>query len=117
MSVSGAIYPCCFLSRRDLASCLRTTRRLPEYLHRQGLWASLFSRERLGSLFVCYLACLFRQDHTFFLLGPADNLFHVTSAQRVLTIPLSVLVTPPVSFPYLDTNEEIDLQVTESLGC
>ena len=44
----------------------------------------------------------------FFLLRPTDDRFHVVGAQRVPTIPSSVLLTLPVSSPYLDANEEID---------
>ena len=117
VSVSIAIYPCFFISRRDLASCLRTTRRLPEYLHRQGRWASFIYHERSGAFLVCYLARLFRQDCSFFPLEPADNRFHATGAQRIPTIPSLVLLAPPVSSPFLDSNEEIDLQATGSLSC
>ena len=51
---------------------------------------------------------LFRQDRTFFLLGPVYDLFHAVGAQRVPIIPSSVLLTLLVSSPYLDANEEID---------
>ena len=60
---------------------------------------------------------LSRQDHTFAPLGPVDDSFHAAIARRILTIPLFVSPAPPVSFPYLDANEEIDLLTTGSLGC
>ena len=116
VSVSGAICPYCFLLRRDLASFLRTARRLPGYLHHQGRWASFLYRERLDALLDRYLARLFRQDRAFSLLGTADNCFHVASAQHVPAIPSSVSLAPLVSSPYLDANEEIDLQATGALG-
>ena len=60
---------------------------------------------------------LSRQDHVFALFGPVDDCFQATVARRVPALPLFVLPTPPVSFPYLDANEEIDLLVTGSLSC
>ena len=62
-----------------------------------------------------YLARLSRQDHTFSLLGPIDDRFHVVGARHVPTIPSFVSLAPPVYSPYLDANEEIDLLVTGSL--
>ena len=116
MSVSVAIYPCCFFSGRDFGSCLRITHRLPGYLHRQGRWASFIYRERSSALLVCYLERLFRQDCSFFPLEPTDNRFHATGAQCVPAIPSPVLLAPPISSPFLDSIEEIDLQATGSLG-
>ena len=116
-SVSGAIYPYCFLPWRDLASCLNITCRLPGYLHLQGQWVSFLYHERLDALLDCYLTCLFHQDRAFFLLGPIDDHFHAAGAQRIPTIPLSVSLAPLISSPYLDANEEIDLQATGSPGC
>ena len=111
------IYHCCFLLGRDLASCLRIARRPPGYLHHQGRWASFLYHERLDALLDCYLACLFRQDRTFSLLRPIDDRFQAVGAQRVPAIPSYVSLAPPISSPYLDTNKEIDLQATRSLGC
>ena len=116
MSVSGAIYYFCFLLGRDLASCLRTTHRLTGYLRCQGQWAFFLYREQLDALLDRYLMRLFIQDHAFFLLKPADDYFHIASAQRVPAIPSSISLAPPVSSPYLDTNEETDLQATGSLS-
>ena len=98
-------------------SCLRTTHRLVRYLCRQGQWAFFLYCERLDGLLDRYLTCLFRQDRAFFLLKPADDRFHIASAQHIPTIPSLVSLAPPVSSPYLDTNKEIDLQATGSLGC
>ena len=117
VSVSGAIYPCCFFLGRDLASCLRIARRLSGYLHHQGRWASFLYRERLDALLDFYLARLFRQDHAFSLLGPINYCFHAASAQRILAIPSSISLAPPVASPYLNANEEIDLQAIGPLGC
>ena len=117
VSVSDAIYSRCFLLGRDLASCLRITYRLLGYLHSQGRWASLLYHERLDALLDRYVARLSWQDRSFFLLGPADDHFHSVGAQRFATIPSSVSLAPLVSSPYLNTNEEIDLQATGSLGC
>ena len=74
-------------------------------------------REQLDALLDRHLGRLFCQDRAFSLLGPTDDRFHTTSAQRVPVIPSSVSLAPPVSSPYLDANEEIDLQATGSLGC
>ena len=98
-------------------SCLSTTRRLPGYLHCQGRWVPFPYRERLGALLDHYLARLFRQDHAFFLPGPANDRFHAADIQRNPIIPSSALLAPPVSSPCLDTNEGIDLQATGSSGC
>ena len=117
MSVSNAIYPCCFLLGRDLASCLRITRRLSGYLHRQGRRASFLYHEQPDALLNHYLARFFRQDCAFFLLGPADDCSRTAGAQRVPAIPSSVSLAPLVSSLYLDANEEIDLHETKSLGC
>ena len=57
-----------------------------------------------------------RQDHAFAPFGPVENRFHVAVAWRVPAIPSFVSPTPPVSFPYLDANEGIDLLATGSLG-
>ena len=100
-----------------MASYLRIIRRLPGYLHHQGQWASFLYRKRLDALLNHYLARLFRQDRFFSLLGPVDDCFHAAGAQRVLVIPSSISLAPPASSPYLDANEEIDLQATGSLGC
>ena len=116
-SVSGVIYPCYFFLGRVLASCLRIARHLPGYLHRQGRWASFLYREQLDALLDSYLVCLFRRDHAFSLLGPANDRFHAAGAQLVPTILSFVSLAPPVSSPYLNSNEEIDLQATGSLGC
>ena len=98
-------------------SFLRITRRLLGHLHCQGRQASFLYRERLDALLDRYLAHLFHQDCAFFLLGPIDDRFHTAGAQRVPTIPSFVSLAPPVSSPYLEANEEIDLQAIGSLGC
>ena len=92
-----------------MANCLRIARRLPRYLHRRGRWASFLYYERLDALLDHYLAHLSRQDHAFSLLGPIDDRFHVAVAQCVAAIPSFVSLAPPISSPYLDANEEIDL--------
>ena len=117
MSVFSVIYPCCFLLGRDLASCLRIACRLSGYLHRQGRWAYFLYRELRDALFDCYLAHLFRQDGAFSLLGPVDDHFCAAGAQSIPAIPSFVSLAPPVSSPYLDANEEIDLQAIGSLVC
>ena len=117
VSVSGTIYTCCFLLGRDLASCLKITHHLPGYLHHQGQWASFLYREQLDALLDRYLGRLFHQDCAFFSTRPANDRFHAAGAQRVPQIPSSVSFAPPISSPYLDANEEIDLQATVSLGC
>ena len=117
VSVSGAIYLCCFLLGRDLASCLRIARHLSGYLHRQGRWGSFLYRERLDVLLDRYLTRLFHQDRVFSLLEPAKYCFHAASAQRIPIIPSFVSLASPTSSPYLEANEEIDLQATGSLGC
>ena len=119
LSVSSAIYLCCFcfLLGRDLANCLRIAHRLPGYLHRRGQWVSFLYHERLDALLDHYLMCLSHQDHAFSPLGPTDDLFHAVVALRVPAIPSFVSLAPPVSSPYLDVNEEIDLLATGSLGC
>ena len=86
-SVSGAIYPYCFLLRRDLARCPRIACRLSGYLHRQGRWASFLYRELLDALLDRHLVSLFSQDRAFSLLGPVDNHFHAAGAQLVPVIP------------------------------
>ena len=53
----------------------------------------------------------------FFLPGPEDDRFHIVGAQNDPAIPSSALLVPPASSPYLDINEEIGLQVIESLDC
>ena len=60
---------------------------------------------------------LSHQDLSFAPLGPVDDRFCVTVAWRVLAIHSFVLLAPPVSSPYLDANEEIDLLAIGSLGC
>ena len=109
MSASGAIYPCYFFLGRDLASCLRIACHLLGYLHHQGQWASFLYHKQLDALLDSYLVCLFRRDHAFSLLGPANDHFHAVGAQLVPTILSSVSLAPLVSSPYLDSNEEIDL--------
>ena len=116
-SVSGTTWPCYFLLGRDLTSSPRTTRRLLGYLHHQGRWAPFLYHERLGASLDCCFARFFRQDRAFFLPGPVNDRFHTVDVQRDPAIPLSTLLAPPVSFPCLDTNEEIDLRVIGSLGC
>ena len=64
-----------------------------------------------------YLARLSRQVHAFSLLGIVDDRFHTTGAHHVPAIPSFVSLASPVSSPYLDANEEIDLLVIGSLGC
>ena len=64
-----------------------------------------------------YLTRLFLQDRAFFLPGPIDDRFHTTDVQHNPVIPSSILYAPLVSSPYLDSNEEIDLQTTRSPGC
>ena len=59
---------------------------------------------------------LSRQDHTFPLLGLVDDRFHTIVAQHIPVIPSFVSLTPLISSPYLDANEEIDLLGTGSLG-
>ena len=61
--------------------------------------------------------CLSHQDHTFSLLGTVDDRFHTANAQLIPVIPSFVSLAPPVSSPYLDANEEIDLLAPGSLGC
>ena len=73
--------------------------------------------ERLDALRDLYLAGLSRQDHAFAPLGPVDDRFRVVVARLVLEIPSFVSLAPPISSPYLDANEEIDLLATGSLGC
>ena len=116
-SISNATWPCYFLLGRDLASCLRIARRLLGYLRCQGRWAPFLYCERSSALLGCCLTHLFRQDHAFFLLRPVDNRFHAADAQHNPAILSSIFPTPPVSFPCLDANEEIDLQATGSPGC
>ena len=53
----------------------------------------------------------------FLYFGTVDDRFHAIGAQRVPVIPLFVSLAPPVSSPYLDDNEEIDLLAIGSLGC
>ena len=60
---------------------------------------------------------LSRQVHAFSLLGTIDDRFNIENAQRILIIPSFVSLAPPVSSPYLDDNEEIDLLAIRSLGC
>ena len=62
------------------------------------------------------MVLLSRQDHAFTPLGPVDDRFHVVGARRVPAIPSFVLPTPPVSFPYIDANEEIDFLATGLLA-
>ena len=118
MSISDVIYLCCFcfLLGRDLANCMKIARRIPGYLHRRGRWASFLYRKRLDALLDHYLVRLSRQDHAFSLLGTIDDRFHTAGAQRISVIPSFVSLAPPVSSPYLDANEEIDLLVTRSPG-
>ena len=116
--VSGAIYLCCFLLEGGGGGGgTRIAHRLPGYLHRQGRWASFLYRERLDALLNRYLVRLFRQDHVFSLLEPANDHFHVVGAQRVPIILSSISLAPPASSLYLDANEEIDLHATELLDC
>ena len=110
-------WPCFFLLGRGLASCLRITCCLSGYLYCQERWAPFPYRERLDALLSHYLTCLFRQDRTFFLLGPVDDRFHAASAQCDPTIPSSALLAPPISSPCLEVNEEIDLRMTGSPDC
>ena len=79
--------------------------------------ALFFYREQLGASLDCCLARFFRQDSAFFLPGPVNDHFHTVYVQRDPAIPLSALLAPPVSFPCLDANEEIDLRVIGSSGC
>ena len=118
MSVSSVIYLCCFcfLLGRDLANFPRIARPLLGYLHRRGRWDSFLYHERRDALLDHYLARLSRQDHAFSPLGPIDDRFYSTVARRVPSIPLVISLASPVSCPYLDANEEIDLLVTGSLG-
>ena len=111
------IYPCCFLLRRDLASCLRIVHRLLGYQCHQGRWAFFLHCERLDAVLAHFLVRLFRQDHTFSQHGRADDRFHNAGAQCVHVIPSSVSLDPPTSSPYLDANEETGVRVTGSLGC
>ena len=60
---------------------------------------------------------LSRQDHAFAPFRLLDYRFHAVVARRVLVIPSFVSPAPPVSFPYLDANERVDLLTTGSLGC
>ena len=99
-----------------MASCLKTTRRLLGYLHRQGQWVPFLYRVRLGALLDRYPTRLSHQDRSFFLPRPANDSFHVADIQRDPAIPSSVLLPPPIFSPCLDANEEIDLQVTGSSG-
>ena len=57
---------------------------------------------------------LLHQDCAFFLPGLGDDRFHIAGAQRDLAIPSSSLPVLPASSLYLDANEEIGLQATES---
>ena len=100
-----------------MASCLRTSSRLPRYLHRQEQWAHFLYRERSGALLDHYLACLFRQDRAFFLPRPANDRFHATYFQRDPEIPSSAFLAPPVSSPFLDAKEGIYFQATGSSSC
>ena len=101
---------------RGLASFLRITHHLPGYLHCPGRWAPFLYRERLGALLDHCLARLFLQDRVFFLPRPANDSFHVIDVQHDPAIPISVLLSPHVSSPCLDANEEIDLRATGSPG-
>ena len=116
-SVFSATWPCYFLLRRGLASCLRITCCLPRYLPRRGRWAPFLYRKRSGALLNRYLACLFFQNRTFFLCGCVNNRFHDADVQRDPTIPSSILLAPSVSSPCLDVNEGINLQATGSSSC
>ena len=73
--------------------------------------------QSVGCLLDRYLACLFLQNHTFFLFGPINDRFHAADVQRDPAIPSSALLAPPVSSPCLDANEEINLWATGSSGC
>ena len=70
-----------------------------------------------GTLLVCSLTCLLRQDCVFSLPGPKDDRFHAVSVQHDPEIPSSALLVPPTSSPYLDANAGIVLQATESSDC
>ena len=98
-------------------SNLRIARRPLGYPHCQGRRASFLCYEQSGALLGCYLARLFHQDCALFLLGPTNDRFPTADFQCDLAISSSVLPAPPVSSPCLGANEEIDLQVTGSLGC
>ena len=64
-----------------------------------------------------YLVQLFRQDQAFSLLGLTDDRFHAAAAQHVPAIPSYVSLAPFASSPYLDANDETDLQATGSPSC
>ena len=61
--------------------------------------------------------CLSRRDHAFAPFGPVDDRFYAVVARHVPKIPSFVSPAPPVSFPYLDANEGIDILAIGSLGC
>ena len=77
--------------------------------------AGFFPLSRTVGFFACPLSCvppLPRQ--VFSLPGPEHDIFHVAGAQRNFAIPSFSLLVPPASSPYLDANEGIGLQATES---